>query len=69
MKTIGERIKKVRKKKGMTQSEFADKLCLSRTHITNIENGKDNVSGSVIRLISILFDISEDWVKTGVSED
>ena len=40
---IGKRIKKARKSKGISQVEFADKLDISVSHLSNIENGKINV--------------------------
>jgi transcriptional regulator with XRE-family HTH domain len=65
MRTIGERIKEIRKSNTLTQSEFAEKVCVSRPHITNIENNKENPSSMLIRLISLLFSISEDWIING----
>lgn len=65
MNTIGERIKYVRKSNSLTQLEFSRKLGISRPHITNIENNKEKASSTVIRLISIIFDVKEDWLKNG----
>lgn len=65
MQTIGERIKQVRKINALTQVQFSEKLCISRPHVTKIENSKENASGTVIRLISVLFKVNEDWLKTG----
>lgn len=65
MGTIGERIKSIRKSHSMTQTEFANKLCISRPHITNIENNKETPSRTVIRLISLLFKVSEEWILKG----
>lgn len=65
METIGKRIRSVRQRENLTQEEFAKKICVCRPHVTNIEKGKDNPSKAVIRLISILFDVSEDWLVNG----
>ena len=37
---MGERIKELRKVKGLTQQEFADRLGISRNNIATYETGK-----------------------------
>jgi transcriptional regulator with XRE-family HTH domain len=41
---IGKRIEKYRKRKGLTQQELADLMDLSRSSVTQIEQGKRNVT-------------------------
>lgn len=38
-KSLGSRIKEVRKRIGLTQEQLAERADLSTTHISNIENG------------------------------
>ena len=40
---FGRRLKGARKKAGLTQSELADRVRLSRTSITNIERGSQRI--------------------------
>lgn len=68
MNTIGERIKSVRKSNALTQSDFSNQLRISRPYVSCIENGKDTPSSSLILLISIIFNISEEWIRTGIKE-
>ncbi len=65
METIGGRIRSIRRDHKLTQAEFANELCVSRPHITNVENDKENPSKLMIRLISILFKVDEQWIITG----
>lgn len=65
MLTLGERIRNVRKEHHLTQTEFATELRISRPHVTNIENNKENPSGTLVRLISVLFQVDEDWIRSG----
>lgn len=67
--TIGKRIKSLRKKKGMTQQEFCKSVCVSQAHLSMIEHDRVNPSKAVIRLISILFDVDEDWLINDSSTD
>lgn len=62
---IGSRIKEIRNYLECTQNLFANRLGISRSHISNIENGKENPSSSLVRLISAMFHINEDWIWTG----
>lgn len=48
---LGENIKKLRQENNMTQQQLADRICVTRPLITDIEN--DKKSPSVQNLISI----------------
>lgn len=50
-KLIGERIKAARKQADMTQQTLAEKISLSVTHVSNIENG--NASTNLQTLFTI----------------
>ena len=62
---IKDRIKELRKAKGLTQLEFADKLKVSRSNIASYETGKNELSSAVISLICRTFSVSETWLLTG----
>ena len=59
---VGNRIKKARKSKGISQAEFADKLEISVSHLSNIENGKINVGLDIFMDITEALGISADWL-------
>lgn len=65
---ITENIKTIRDEKGKTQEEFASILGLQRNTISLIENGKRNPSDRTIRDICEKFNVSEEWLRTGVGE-
>ena len=44
LKQIGEKIQKLRKEKGLTQKQLADKVRVSSTYIGFIEQGQRNPS-------------------------
>ena len=62
---IKDRIKELRKAKGLTQFEFADRLKVSRNNIAGYETGRTEPSGSAISLICKTFSVSETWLRTG----
>ena len=66
MSTIGERIKEVRKQQKLNQTKFASELGISQNHVSNIENGNENPSTTLVKLISIKFNVSEEWIKDGI---
>lgn len=65
---IAERIKWLRKDKGLTQQEFADRLAIKRTTIANYESGRNEPVDSVIALICAKFAVNETWLRTGEGE-
>lgn len=55
-----EKLKALRLKHNLTQEELGEKLCLSRTSISNYEHGKFEPDINTIIAISDLFKISID---------
>lgn len=68
METIGERIKIVRKEKGLTQQTFADKLGLKRNTIGSYEIDAGLPSDRTISDICREFCVNEVWLRTGDGE-
>jgi len=62
---IGERIKEIRKKYGVTQKQFAEVLGISQTHVSKIEKNIENPSETLLRFISYKYNVDIDWIKTG----
>lgn len=52
---IGEQIKRLRRRLGMKQLEFARKLKTSQSVIARIENGKQNLTLKALTLIAHTF--------------
>ena len=55
MYTDGEKIKELRKSKGLTQVEFAKSVGITQSFLSAVENGHCNISKSVAMLIDIKF--------------
>ena len=66
--TINERIKQIRKDKGLTQAEFGEKIGLKKTGASRIEQVGEPVNPRVIQLICNNFDINEEWLRFGTGE-
>ena len=66
--TLNNRIYKVRKASGLNQSEFADKLSLTKNYISLIENGNRIPSERTIIDICNKFGINRKWLETGEGE-
>lgn len=63
-----ERLKKLRKTLDLTQQEFADKLKVPRNTIGGYEVGKSNPSDAAVNNICNIFNVNEDWLRTGSGE-
>lgn len=59
-KHIGERLKQIRKQKGMTQEDLAEKLGISFQQIQKYENGKNRISFSNMVELSRYLNVSLD---------
>jgi len=57
LKEFGNKIKKVRKKEGLTQSQLAELLNTSRTAIIRIEKGDQNLTVEYIAKITTIIGI------------
>ena len=66
---MNERIKALRKRLGLTQQAFADRLKIARGTIGAYEVGKNAPSDAVISLICKEFNVNEIWLRTGEGGD
>lgn len=65
---ISERLKAVRKRIGKTQQELADALNLKQNTIATYEMGRTIPSDRTIADICRLYNVNEDWLRTGEGE-
>lgn len=65
MNTIGERLKIIRKHEGLKQSDFAKRVLVSGSYISKVESGKEQPSESFIKLVSLEFKVSHQWLEFG----
>lgn len=65
---IGERIKKIRKKFDLTQTELANRIGSAQNTIARYEMNSRTPSASVIVLICKEFNVNEEWLRTGNGE-
>ena len=64
---IGERLKKARKEKGMTQEELAEKLDISIAFLSRVERGNSKINLKGLTQICDILGIPEGEILTGVS--
>lgn len=62
---IKERIIQLRKQLNLSQESFGKKIGLSKSGISNIENGTRTISDTHIKIICSTFGVSEQWLRTG----
>lgn len=66
---IGQRIRKYRKARGLSQEELAEKVEISTTHMSHIETGNTKLSLLVLTDISKSLDVSCDDIIFGETEN
>lgn len=55
---LGDRIRKLRKARGWTQAEMAEKVGIDRSFLADVERGKRNISVLNLELIAKGFKVS-----------
>lgn len=69
MNTEGERLKQLRNRLDIKQGDFAKKISTTQGHISDIENGRKNLSERTIKLICLENwngkSVNEEWLRTG----
>lgn len=65
---MSERIKLIRKDLNLSQELFGKKLGVTKTTISRLEKGINNVTEQMIISICREFNINEDWLRNGTGE-
>lgn len=65
---MNARIKQVRQDAGLTQSQFAEKIGLSRNYVAMLEIGQREPSERTVADICREFGVNRVWLETGVGE-
>ena len=65
---IGERIKQIRKNKGMNQTDFASSINISQGLITDMEREKKQPTERTLQDICRVYNVSYEWLKNGVGD-
>lgn len=63
--TIASRFKQIRLKLNMRQGDFASEIQSSQGHVSDIENGRKNVSDKTVEILTLKFHVNEQWLRTG----
>ena len=66
--TIHERLACARKKLHLTQSQFAEKICVSPGFLCSMEIGDRKINSRMIKIINLTTGINSKWLKTGEGE-
>ena len=65
---MNNQIKLLRKELGLTMQEFGKNLGVSKSAISNIENGYNSLTEQMISSICNAYNVNEDWLRNGTGE-
>ena len=65
---MNERIKRIRNSLNISQTDFAQKLSISRSAVCKMESGENYPSEQTIKLMCSEFSVNEEWLRTGKGE-
>ena len=63
--TENERVREIRKAKGLTMRQFGEKIGVVGSTISDIENGRRSLNRQNLLAICREFRVNEDWLRTG----
>ena len=66
--SVNSRFREARKTLNLSQKDFAKAMCLSNSYVSDIENDLRKANDRIIKLASMIYGISENWLKTGEGE-
>lgn len=66
--TLADRIKEIRRNKGLKQADFGELFGVKETTVTSWETGVRNPSETVMLAICQKFNVNEDWLRNGTGE-
>jgi transcriptional regulator with XRE-family HTH domain len=67
--SIGKRVFELRQRKGWNQEDVGDLINRSGGHISNIENGKAELSPSELERLATEFEVNPLYLISGVTND
>lgn len=65
---LKDRLRELRRLKGMTQEKFAERIGIRRNSYANYEIGRNYPIDAVIHSICREFDVREQWLRSGRGE-
>ena len=66
---IGSRIKEIRKKAGLTQEQFGERIGFHKNQVYYVEVGKSIPSDDFIAAVSREFRVGYLWLRTGEADE
>lgn len=66
---VGERLKRARLNKQLTQENLAEKLDVSVAYLSRVECGSSRINLKRLHELCALLDVSEGYILSGSSED
>ena len=66
METTGQRFKKIRTTLNLSQEDFGNKIGLSKSSISAVENDKSFISIEIQRTLFMEYNVNLNWLVCGV---
>ena len=66
--TENERVKQLRKARGLTLEKFGERIGIKKSALSQLENGKTSITDQTRRSICREFGVREEWLRDGTGE-
>ena len=68
MESIGERLRIIRKTEKLTLEDFGKRLGAKKSTISQLENGKNNLTEQMKVAICKEYNVNRDWLENGTGD-
>ncbi|MDR2447801.1 MAG: helix-turn-helix domain-containing protein [Treponema sp.] len=65
---VNKRVVELRKKLGLNQTDFAERIGFTRSFIALVETERNPLTEANIKLICHVFNVNEEWLRNGIGE-
>lgn len=65
---MNERVKEIRKALNLTMEKFGERLGVTRSAMSNIENGNRSLTEQMLLAICREFSVNEEWLRIGTGD-
>lgn len=62
---MNQRVKEVRKALGLSGEKFGEPIGVTKTAISLLESGKNNITDQMVKSICLAYNVNETWLRTG----
>lgn len=66
--TIGDRVREIRKSKGLTLEQFGERIGVTKSTVSRLENDGVALTNQTATAICAIYNVREEWLRNGAGD-